>query len=91
MKQSLFRKVYRFLMGRPATRWGVIIGSLIYLISPLDLSPDVVPIFGWIDDGVLATLMATGITEVVLERRRQMKQRQAEQRQSATQQSPNAE
>jgi uncharacterized membrane protein YkvA (DUF1232 family) len=76
----MFQRVYRALLGHPVARWFVIIGSLIYLVSPVDLVPDVIPIVGWIDDGVLATLMAAGITEVVLERRRQMKARRAQRR-----------
>lgn len=71
----MFQRLYRALLGHPVARWVVILGSLLYLISPIDLSPDVIPILGWVDDGVLATLMAAGITEVVLDRRRQVKAR----------------
>ncbi len=78
MKQSLFTRIYRTLLGHPIARWIVIIGSLIYLISPVDISPDVIPIIGWVDDGVLITLVATGITEVVLEKRRERQSRKAE-------------
>jgi uncharacterized membrane protein YkvA (DUF1232 family) len=74
----MFQKVYRALLRHPIARWLVIIGSLIYIISPVDISPDVVPIVGWIDDGVVATLMAAGITEMALERRRNVKARKAE-------------
>lgn len=78
MKQSLFQRVYRSLLGHPVARWFVILGSIVYLISPLDISPDVFPIIGWIDDGLLATLLATGITEMVLERRRNAKAQKAQ-------------
>ncbi|MDA0674415.1 MAG: DUF1232 domain-containing protein, partial [Cyanobacteria bacterium] len=64
----MFQRLYPALLGHPVARWVVILGSLLYLISPIDLSPDVIPILGWVDDGVLATLMAAGITEVVLDR-----------------------
>jgi uncharacterized membrane protein YkvA (DUF1232 family) len=79
MKQSIFQKVYRLFLGHPIARWFVILGSLAYLLSPIDLSPDVIPIVGWVDDGVLAALLATGVTELVLERRRQLKAQRAEQ------------
>lgn len=76
-KQSIFRRIYRLLLGHPIARWFVILGSIIYLISPVDISPDVVPIVGWIDDGVIATFLATGLVEIVLERRRNQKAQKA--------------
>lgn len=54
-------------------RWFVILGSLIYLVSPLDISPDVFPIIGWIDDGLLATIVVTELTQIALERKRNSK------------------
>ena len=72
----MFRKLYAKLLGHPRYRWIVIAASVIYLVSPADISPDVIPILGWVDDGVVATMLATGITEVVLERRRALKAKQ---------------
>lgn len=77
MKQSIFQRVYRRLLGHPIARWFIILGSIAYLLSPIDISPDVIPILGWVDDGVLAALLATGLTEVVLERRRHLKAQRA--------------
>ncbi len=48
-------------------------GAIAYLISPIDISPDVFPVLGWIDDGVIATIVVTGLTQVLLERRQAMK------------------
>ena len=31
--------------------------ALLYVISPLDLIPDVLPILGWLDDGLVAYLL----------------------------------
>ena len=31
--------------------------AAVYIISPVDLVPDVIPILGWIDDGVVAILL----------------------------------
>jgi uncharacterized membrane protein YkvA (DUF1232 family) len=31
--------------------------SVVYIISPVDLVPDVIPILGWIDDGVISILL----------------------------------
>jgi uncharacterized membrane protein YkvA (DUF1232 family) len=51
-------------------RWIVILGSLLYLVSPLDISPDVFPVLGWIDDGLLASIVVTELTQMVLAQRR---------------------
>ena len=29
--------------------------AAIYIISPVDLVPDLIPILGWLDDGVIST------------------------------------
>lgn len=83
MKQSIFQRVYRSLLKHPVAKWVVILGTLIYLVSPVDISPDAVPIIGWVDDGVLVTLVATGLTEVALERRRNIKAQKAKEKKKA--------
>ncbi|RMF26562.1 MAG: DUF1232 domain-containing protein, partial [Cyanobacteria bacterium J083] len=35
---------YRNAIRHPKYRWWVILATLVYLISPLDLSPDIFPI-----------------------------------------------
>lgn len=37
----------------PAISKVVAILALVYLISPIDLVPDAIPVLGWIDDGVV--------------------------------------
>ena len=34
----------------------IIISALIYLISPIDLIPDILPIIGWIDDAMIVSV-----------------------------------
>ncbi len=49
--------VGRYVRSPQVARWKKILGVLAvaYAILPFDLIPDVVPIFGWLDDlGVLA-------------------------------------
>ncbi|MGG6295810.1 YkvA family protein [Leptolyngbya sp. AN02str] len=71
-------------MSHPKYRWVVLIAALAYLISPIDISPDVVPIVGWIDDGVLITLVAAGLSQVLLERRQAIKEAKLAQTQANT-------
>ncbi|MEM9002305.1 MAG: YkvA family protein [Cyanobacteria bacterium P01_F01_bin.86] len=73
MKHSLggsIAKWFTNLIRNSKYRWLIILGSLVYLISPLDISPDVFPIIGWIDDGLLASIVVTELTQMVLEQRR---------------------
>lgn len=73
------RNGYRNLIRHPKWRWWVVLGSLLYLVSPIDISPDVFPIVGWLDDGLIATLAVTEISQMLLENRRSLS-RQAEAR-----------
>lgn len=35
----------------------VAIFAALYVISPIDLVPDVIPLLGWLDDGIVAMLL----------------------------------
>lgn len=48
--------------------WLVLIASLLYILSPVDLLPDFVPIVGWLDDGAAALLMASEIAQMLRRR-----------------------
>jgi uncharacterized membrane protein YkvA (DUF1232 family) len=50
-------------------RWVIILGTLVYLISPIDISPDFLPIVGWLDDGVISTLLVTELSRMLFEYR----------------------
>jgi uncharacterized membrane protein YkvA (DUF1232 family) len=41
----------------PALSKLVVLLAAVYIISPVDLVPDVIPILGWLDDGVIAMLL----------------------------------
>jgi uncharacterized membrane protein YkvA (DUF1232 family) len=56
------------MIRHPQYRWWIVLGTLIYLVSPLDFLPDIFPVVGWIDDGLLATLLVTEISQLVLAR-----------------------
>ncbi|MBU6228468.1 MAG: DUF1232 domain-containing protein [Cyanobacteria bacterium REEB459] len=60
---------YQKTLEHPQYRWIVIVASLIYLISPVDISPDFLPILGWIDDGVVASMLVTSLAQLLLSQR----------------------
>ncbi len=59
---------YRDMIRNPKHRWWIIGASLLYLLSPIDISPDVFPIIGWIDDGIIATLLVSEVSSLLLDR-----------------------
>lgn len=59
---------YRETLRNPKYRWWIIGGSLLYLLSPIDISPDVFPVIGWIDDGIIATLLVTEVSSLLLDK-----------------------
>ncbi|MGD1855902.1 MAG: YkvA family protein [Leptolyngbyaceae cyanobacterium] len=67
MKQLVesFYNWYRNGLRNPKYRWLIIFGTLTYLLSPIDISPDVFPIVGWIDDGILVTLLIAEVTQLL--------------------------
>jgi uncharacterized membrane protein YkvA (DUF1232 family) len=64
---STLALTYRTILRNPQSRGWVILGSLIYLISPLDFSPDILPILGQIDDVALMALLVSELSKMVVE------------------------
>ncbi len=58
---------YKQTLRNTKYRWVIVLGTLIYLISPLDISPDFLPLIGWVDDGILATLLVTEMSQIAVE------------------------
>jgi uncharacterized membrane protein YkvA (DUF1232 family) len=58
---------YRSTIRNSPYRWLIILGSLIYSLSPLNVLTDALPIVGWIDDGLIATLLVTEVSQILLE------------------------
>jgi uncharacterized membrane protein YkvA (DUF1232 family) len=73
MKKGLFSRlfstpfigIYRNWLRHPKYGWAVILVSMLYLANPFDLSPDFLPLIGWLDDGVVATLLVTEASQVL--------------------------
>jgi uncharacterized membrane protein YkvA (DUF1232 family) len=49
-------------------RWLLILGSVLYLFSPLNMLTDALPILGWIDDGMILTFLVAEVSQVLLEK-----------------------
>jgi len=58
---------YRQTLRHPTHRWWLIIGTIVYLISPLDLSTDFIPFLGQIDDIMLISLLVTELSSIALQ------------------------
>lgn len=58
---------YRNLLRHPQYRWWVVLGTILYLVSPIDIAPDFIPIAGQIDDIMVLTLFMTEISQVILD------------------------
>ena len=59
---------YRNAIRHPKYRWWVMLGTVIYLISPIDIAPDFIPVLGQIDDVMLAGLLFTELSQMVIAR-----------------------
>ncbi len=68
-----FYNWYKATLRNSRYRWILIGGSLLYLISPIDISPDFIPIIGWLDDTVIAGLLIAEVTQLLLDFRNKRK------------------
>ena len=45
----------------------IIIGCIIYVISPIDAAPDFIPFVGWLDDGTVVAFVLASISAIIEE------------------------
>ena len=64
---GVLHDLYRKALKHSKYRWLVVLGTVFYLINPLDLSPDVLPVLGWIDDGLIVSLLVTEMGQLMSE------------------------
>ncbi len=64
--QSLYNW-YRGLFRNPKYRWWVIVGTLAYILSPIDIAPDFIPFVGEIDDFLVLSILVSEVSGLVLE------------------------
>ncbi|WP_416674241.1 YkvA family protein [Egbenema bharatensis] len=65
--QSLYNW-YRSTLRNPKYRWWLILGTALYVISPIDIAPDFIPIIGQIDDVVIVTLLVSEVSQLLIDR-----------------------
>jgi uncharacterized membrane protein YkvA (DUF1232 family) len=58
---------YRGLLRNPKYRWWVILGTILYFVSPFDIAPDFFPVIGEVDDVFLMTLLVSEISQMMIE------------------------
>ena len=49
-----FQKTFEDKKGMTTQNWITVIASSLYVFSPIDLIPDVIPVIGWADDLLIA-------------------------------------
>ncbi len=59
---------YRNAIRNPKYRWWIVLGSLAYLISPVDVIPDFLPIAGQLDDLTILTLLIAEMSQLLTDR-----------------------
>jgi uncharacterized membrane protein YkvA (DUF1232 family) len=63
--QSLYG-FYRNAIRNPKYRNWIILGTLVYVLSPFDISPDFFPLAGQIDDFFLLSIMLTEVSQILI-------------------------
>ncbi|BAW95578.1 hypothetical protein NIES970_04870 [[Synechococcus] sp. NIES-970] len=58
---------YRNTLRNPKYRWWIILATLAYLVSPIDVIPDFLPIAGQIDDLMLVSLLIAELSQLALD------------------------
>jgi uncharacterized membrane protein YkvA (DUF1232 family) len=64
--QSLYNW-YRGLLRNPKYRIWVILATLAYIASPIDIAPDFIPFVGQIDDFLVLSILVSEVSGLVLE------------------------
>jgi uncharacterized membrane protein YkvA (DUF1232 family) len=60
--RAYYRREYRAI---PTTTLLILVAALIYLLDPLDLLPDWIPVVGFIDDAFVLTLAVRRTREAI--------------------------
>jgi uncharacterized membrane protein YkvA (DUF1232 family) len=81
---QFIHNTYQQLLKHSKYRWVVILGTLFYLFSPLDISPDVFPVLGWVDDGIIVSLLMTEVSQLMAQQLKTQRDRKSTSAQANT-------
>jgi uncharacterized membrane protein YkvA (DUF1232 family) len=81
--QSLYNW-YRGLLQNPQYRWWVVLASVVYLVSPIDLAPDFLPVVGWLDDTVLIGMLVSELSVIATAKLKEKSTRVVDQSMAST-------
>ncbi|HEY9901209.1 MAG TPA: YkvA family protein [Candidatus Sericytochromatia bacterium] len=59
---------YRNTIRNPKYRWWMILGTLLYIVSPFDIAPDFLPVIGQLDDVVILTLLVSEVSQLLIDK-----------------------
>ncbi len=62
-----FYNWYRRTLRNSKYRWLIVVATLGYLLIPFDIAPDFIPVIGWVDDGVVVTLLVAEVSQILME------------------------
>lgn len=65
---------YKTTLENPKYRWLMAGATLLYLLSPIDVLPDFIPVLGLVDDAVVASMFIGAMSQIVLARLTSKKQ-----------------
>jgi uncharacterized membrane protein YkvA (DUF1232 family) len=68
--------LYSNALRNPKYRWLIVAASLFYLLSPADLISDFIPVVGWVDDGVIATVLVAEVSQLFQEKLKSRRQKE---------------
>lgn len=77
-----FYNWYRSTIRNPKYRWLMILGTLAYLFSPIDIAPDFIPIIGQVDDIMVLTLLISELSQLTLDYAKSRKENVASEEQA---------
>jgi len=66
---------YRNTIRNPRYRWWMILATLAYVISPIDIAPDFLPIVGQIDDVMIVSLLISEVSQLLFDYMRQRQEK----------------